>query len=274
MGVNESTLRSAGILLVLDRREEISDVQMKYLKTKEFKSFFNQHIDQIKEEACRIYGLELQEAVNNNNKTDVNSIVDEINDYCQYLVPSIAFALDDMAISGNDQYIQYIGTLVDFVDFVTLSNAVIGGNKDLYDEIKQYDEGTIKETYFHTGESSGGSEGIRPATYYNNQIISRMLRLPILKALAYYILNPKSLDRKYIFDNIIEHVRMKKYFSAREFNSFMQDMGESVKMGRLNDDYVWAELPVVPRDKQKSAYNFLEQTIDTYPRIGLVEQFF
>ena len=40
MGASESTLRSAALLLVLDRREEISQNNMDYLKAEEFKIAF------------------------------------------------------------------------------------------------------------------------------------------------------------------------------------------------------------------------------------------
>jgi len=270
MGASESTLRSAALLLVLDRREEISQNNMDYLKTEEFKKFFNDNMKAIHLRSCRIYGLELQDAANNSQHDDVERIIEDINNYCSEPVIELAGAMDSIARSGDRSYIDYIAPMRDFVDFTTLYNSIIGGNRDLYDRIKDFDGKTIETTYFHVyNQHNKSNKNIRKVSSVFSADINEQFSLSLLRATAEVMLDPNSSSKLYILTDIIKHIKMKNHFSERTFNNMIQDISENVKLGKFNDTYAWAKLPVVSREKQRSVYKSkLINIFSDYPEIG------
>ncbi len=265
MGTSESTLRTGALLLVLDRREQLSKNELEYIKTDEFVNFYQKNRDAINIRACSIYGISLKENVIENN--DIDDLVNEIDEYCSTIVIEIALAVDEMAKSGQTKYDAYFGQLVDFIDFTTLYNAIIGGKKNLYEEIKQYDGENIKDTYMHF------TKGIYRTNKLSNSMINKQFKLAILRASVEVILDVKNSEKTYIFEDIIKHIKAKQFYSEREFNNMIQDIANNIKLGKLND--VYSDIPVTSRKSQKSVYNaYLSRVFDKYPAIGYFDKFF
>lgn len=276
MGASESTLRSAALLLVLDRREEITQNNLDYLKTKEFKNFFSDNMADIHLRSCQIYGLELQGAANNNQDDDIERIIEEINNYCSEPVIELAGGMDNIARTGRRSYIKYIDPMRDFVDFTTLYNSIIGGNKDLYDKIKEYDGKSIKTTEFHVyNQVDKSNKNIANSSSFFSADINEQFKLAILRATVELISDPSNAGKLYILKDIIEHIKMKNYFSDRSFNNLIQNISENVKLGKLNDEYDWAELPIVSREKQRAVFKSkLNDIFSDYPKIGYFDNLF
>lgn len=265
------SIRSLGLLLVLDRRGSIKEADLKFIQTPDFKKFYSKNLNKIKESACRIYGTELQEAVKNNDTRDMEDVIDDIDNHCSYKVYEIAVAVDLMASSGQN-FTDHLDRLVDFIDFTTLYNAVIGGNKIMYDEIKKYDDKDIDGTYFHD-ESHKEIFLPSPSSPFEKFDVGKFFEKTILAAIYEYINHPHE-TRAYIFDDIVKHIYDKDFYTQRDFNGMVQDIGDSLKEGRLNDDYTQTDFKPVSRDRQKKAYRALIATFNKYPRVGFIDQFF
>lgn len=260
MGASESTLRSAAYLLVQDRREEVDESTLRYLKTPEFRKFFKDNMDRIKKRACRIYGLELKEAILDKNVTRANALVSEIDDHCSYIVIEIMDAVDLMVSTGKSEYLELISKISDFIDLTTLNNAIKSGRTAMYNEIVVFNEIEV------------------PSVHRNGKIYDASVKdfmETILTAVVEVVKHPNSAEAETILIDVLEYVKNRSKLSERNYNNMVQKISTNVRDGLLNEKYAMLELDTVSREKQRKVYNLkLERIFDHYPTIGFLEQFY
>jgi len=283
MGANESALRSAATLIVLDRRGSMTKTQLDYIGTDEFSSFFKTYGDRIRKRACDIYGLEMYELIELNSVNRLRTLVDEVEKYdCkEYRAPSLYVAVQRMIESGNTSYIEFFDKLVGYITYDSIIMSILSGNRNLYNR--------LKEPVARIPGSTGLLDPLRQAERRGKVLTltdmnaKELATSSMLVALLSFAAHPESSDRMYILRDILEYVQQINFLNKRDTHNYINDMGDYMSDGGL---YSWSPalledlnryfkiIPVEPM-RQKEVYEkYVKGLLERYPRIGIVEQFY
>lgn len=282
-GSNESALRSAATLIVLDRRGSMNKTQLDYIGTEEFTAFFKKHGDSIRKRTCEIYGLEMYDLIELNSVNRVRTLVDEVEKYeCkEYRAPSLYVAVQRMIESGNTAYVEFLDKLVGYITYDSIIMSILSGNRNLYNR--------LKEPVARIPGSTGLLDPLRQAEKRGKVLTLtdmnavELATSSMLVALLSFAAYPESSDRMYILRDILEYVQQINFLSKRETHNYINDMGDYMSDGGL---YSWSpalmedlntyfKVPPVEATRQKEVYEkYIKSLLDRYPRIGIVEQFY
>lgn len=283
MGANESALRSAATLIVLDRRGLMNRTQLDYIGTDEFSTFFKKYGTRIRKRACDIYGLEMYELVKLNSVNRVRTLVDEVEKYdCKdYRAPSLYEAVQKMIESGNTAYVEFLDKLVGYITYDSIIMSILSGNRNLYNR--------LKEPVARIPGSTGLLDPLRQAENRGKVLTltdmnaKELAISSMLAALLSFTTNPESADRMYILRDVLEYVQQINFLSKREVHNYINDMGDFMSDGGL---YSWSPelveelngfMKVEPAEpaKQKEVYEkYIKGMLERYPRIGIIEQYY
>lgn len=276
MGANESTLRTAATLIVLDRRNILSSSQLYYINTDEFNKFFTSNGDKIKEKACDLYGFELIKLIEQNRVSPLQPIVEDIYKHgCKnYRAPNIYTAVKMMIESKNSGYDSFYSKLAGYITFDSIIYAIYSGSKTLYD--------IFKEPVARIPGKSGVLDPVRnPLNRGKVLTLTDMNKeelglFAIFVALISISINPTSQTQLYLLRDVIEYVQQIKLLSKREVYNAFNDMLNLMEKGGL---YTWSpklyedvvkyyNIPIAEPSAQRKAYKVVNPLREIYPRIG------
>lgn len=276
MGANESALRTSAMLIVLDRRGKISSTQLDYVQTDEFKAFFEKYGSRIRKRACDLYGVEMAELVTAKSVNRLTEVVNDVEKYdCKnYRSPEIYTAVQMMITSGDTSYVQFFPKLAGYITFDSIIDAVITGNRQLYN--------ALKEPVARIPGKSGILDPLRSATK-RGQVLTltdfspeELGEISLLMALL-SIAHSYSEDKMYILRDLIEYLQQIKMFDRKKANNTLNEMADFMSKGglyswdgnwkrKISDSFKYPNAEVA---QQRDAYEkHIQKFVQRYPRIG------